>query len=570
MCGEWKRYVRGAAATFVAAFAIWCASLVQAAEIQPYDTPPQISKQRAQRQFPNLDATSSAGSQAAALDISPHGTVTAREVVELGAVVKRKSGRVALINRKSRRKNETITVISIASSSSEFTLLNSCVGPLAPGARCVVKVAFSAAPGGTHRGTLTIASDAANGSVTVPLVGRVHNVRGKPSGSPTPSASVTPTPTRTPTATPTRTPTPTSTRTATATPTPTPTPTATQTPTPTATPTPASGPNCNSVASPSNAQNVLSSAQSGQTVCLGDGTYGPLIFTKSGVTLAAVDARAAHVAGVNLNGQSNVTVMNLDVDGSLPNASQWGIVSTGGANFNITGNSVENFGAGGIAFERAEHVVIEHNVVSHNASQWSGSASGISIFQDVATDSAPGWHNIIRYNESFNNCNPQGGTDGNGIIVDDFASTGYSYPTLVEENLTWGNCGAGIKVYNSPNVTIRNNTDYWNHTETLNSFSWRGEIDLEYSSNVIVANNINCPNTSYNSSNSALLDAGTNTTKAANIDGSKTNPMLISPPSNFDLNSGSPAVSAGTMTYGVPSLNFAGTPITSTPNVGAY
>jgi Right handed beta helix region len=324
------------------------------------------------------------------------------------------------------------------------------------------------------------------------------------------------------------------------------------------------------VASPSNAQSVLSSAQSGQTVCLADGTYGSLTFTKSGVTLAAVDALAAHVAGINLNGQSNLTVMNLDVDGSLPNAAQWGIVTTGGSNFTIAGNSVENFQAGGIAFDNADHIVVQHNVVSYNASVWTGSASGISLFQNVASDSASGWHNIVSYNESFNNCNPQGGTDGNGIIIDDFASTSYNYPTLVEENLTWNNCGAGIKDYNSPGVTIRNNTNWQNHTKTLNSYTWRGEIDLEYPVGAIVANNIDCPNTSYNQYNSAILDAGTNTVKAANIDCTKTNPMLVSAPSNLQLQSNSPAAGAGTMVYGVPASNFSGTPISSSPDIGAY
>jgi hypothetical protein len=427
---------------------------------------------------------------------------------------------------------------------------------------------------------------------------RSRNIRSiihtKKGGDPTPSPTTTPTPTSSPTATPTVTATATPTVTATATPTvtatatptvtatatptvtatATPTVTATATPTVTATATPtatpSSSPNCNSVASPSNAQSVLSSAQQGQTVCLADGTYGMLTFTKSGVTLAAVDALAAHVAGINLNGQSNLTVMNLDVDGSLPNAFTWGIVSTGGSNFTITGNSVENFQAGGIAFDNADHIVIQHNVVSYNASVWTGSASGISLFQNVASDSAPGWHNIVSYNQSFNNCNPKGGTDGNGIIIDDFAATSYSYPTLVEENLTWSNCGAGIKDNNSAGVTIRNNTNWQNHTETLNTFTWRGEIDLEYSINAIVANNIDCPNTSFNSNNTAILDAGTSTVKAANIDCTETNPMLVSAPSNLQLQSDSPAIGGGTSVYGVPAAYFDGTPISSAPDIGAY
>ena len=288
-----------------------------------------------------------------------------------------------------------------------------------------------------------------------------------------------------------------------------------------------------------------------------------------GITLTAVPPLAAHVAGINLNGQSNSTVTQLDSDGSLPNAFIWGIVSTGGSHFTITGNTVENFKAGGITFVAADHVLIQHNIVTGNAAVWPGSASGISIFRNIASDAAPGWHNIISYNECFGNCNPPGGTDGNGIIVDDFDAKAYSYPTLVEENLTWSNCSAGIKVYKSPNVTIRNNTNWQNQTRTINSFNWRGEISLEYSRNAVVINNIDCPNPAFNPDNTALLNQGTDTIALANIDCTRLNPLLVKPPTNLHLQAGSPAMHAGITTYGIPVTNFDGATIT-VPNIGAY
>jgi len=183
----------------------------------------------------------------AALKVSPNGEVSAAEVIDLGAVIKRKSARVVLFNRKTRSQNQTINIAAILSSTGEFVPGNSCLGPLMPGARCVLEVAFSADPQGSHEGTLTIVSDATNSMVAVPLVGRVEYTRHHKYDPPTPTqtASATPTPTstatatQTPTDTPTVTPTetPTDPASATATPTPTDTATATATPTVTATPT---------------------------------------------------------------------------------------------------------------------------------------------------------------------------------------------------------------------------------------------------------------------------------------------------------------------------------------------
>lgn len=126
----------------------------------------------------------------------------------------------------------------------------------------------------------------------------------------------TPTPTPTPTATPTPTPT------ATPTPTPTPTPTATPTPTttPTVTPTPTPQPGCNTVvSSTSSAQTALSSAASGSTICLSNGTYGALSLSAAKTSTTTVQAEhpgQAHVGTVTISGSSRfIRVAGFDIDG---------------------------------------------------------------------------------------------------------------------------------------------------------------------------------------------------------------------------------------------------------------
>ena len=49
------------------------------------------------------------------------------------------------------------------------------------------------------------------------------------------------------------------------------------------------------------------------------------------------------------------------------------------------------------------------------------------------------------------------------------AAGNYPFTTLVENNLVYGNGGKGIQVFLSDNVTIRNNTAYFNNRDKLNN-----------------------------------------------------------------------------------------------------
>lgn len=330
---------------------------------------------------------------------------------------------------------------------------------------------------------------------------------------------------------------------------------------------------------------ALSAAAPGTSICLDDGFYAPALFTRSGapgawITLRALNPGKAIIAAVgksaqvvNLNAQSYVEVRDLVVDGG-----SFGIVSSGFAHHTrVIGNEVKFTAASGIQLNDGDYRDIEHNRVHDCAKGWSGSGSGISIYQPKASDHLAGPHNVISYNVSYNNANPPGGTDGNGIIFDDGNHTqsdhrAYAETTLIEENIVYGNGGAGINVYQSSHVIVRNNTAYWNHAVTTNSSGWRGELQDEYGSGLVWINNIAWANPRFDRRNTATVEGGSAMVWKNNLEfnGIKgTNPKLANPPVDMTPLPGSPAVGAGTRAYGVPETDFYGTPWGATIGIGA-
>lgn len=90
-------------------------------------------------------------------------------------------------------------------------------------------------------------------------------------------------------------------------------------------------------------------------------------------------------------------------------------------------------------------------------------------------------------------------TDGNGIILDDWdwsqnPEEGYSYPfgALVEGNISYQNGGKGIQFYGVVGPAIgRNNTLYANNLDAIMSAeTWRGDLSIQDSDDVTLANNI--------------------------------------------------------------------------------
>jgi parallel beta-helix repeat protein len=268
----------------------------------------------------------------------------------------------------------------------------------------------------------------------------------------------------------------------------------------------------------------------------------------------------------------------------------------------IINNIVHGSGLSGISAAYGDYYTIEGNIAYNNASTSKFQGSGISVYQARAvSDSLPGYHIIVSGNISYSNqeYNIYGGaahTDGEGVIIDDFHNSqngstagNYPYTTLVQNNLAFGNGGRGIQVGLSDNVTVRNNTAYFNNLDNLDTGTWRGELFDQEGSNNTWVNNIAFADPAANANNTAISDDsccgytesgntwdnnltfnGTPGTASVQIIDSPStvtagngnllgvNPQFINPSLNptfgdFHLQSASPAIDVGTSTYGVPS-----------------
>lgn len=166
---------------------------------------------------------------------------------------------------------------------------------------------------------------------------------------------------------------------------------------------------------------------------------------------------------------------------------------------------IHDCGCNGIASRTSDYLIFENNVVRDNAKRNKWNCSGLTIWHPIEYDQEPGYHIIVRKNVAFENeCDlpftPLGfknPTDGNGIIIDDFRNTqgggqegGYKAKVLVENNLSFNNGGRGINVYESDNVTVRNNTTYHNLRVISKYMDFPGEITISNSKGSRVYNNL--------------------------------------------------------------------------------
>ncbi|MEH2162124.1 MAG: right-handed parallel beta-helix repeat-containing protein [Nostoc sp.] len=164
---------------------------------------------------------------------------------------------------------------------------------------------------------------------------------------------------------------------------------------------------------------------------------------------------------------------------------------------NIVNNKVFNCGGGGIIALSADYVKVSNNSVFNNA--WYGvyGGSGISFLKNRNTDDNQGYKIFITNNKVFNNQNfipwYEFGkvSDGNGIIVDqakDGPSGSYKGRTLIANNISYKNGGAGIVVHASEHVDVVNNTAYANGNSQ--EIAQQGQVYAGFSSDVKIFNNI--------------------------------------------------------------------------------
>lgn len=276
-----------------------------------------------------------------------------------------------------------------------------------------------------------------------------------------------------------------------------------------------------------------------------------------------------------------------------------------GHHIEITDNVVHDSKRAGITAHRSEFVLIEGNTTYNNASHAATSGISVHVPQNMTGDkTTKGFRIIVRNNISYNNVETDAGeTDGNGIIFDDFLLRNltsnpdgqkylknapwmkpYKFPGLIENNIVFGNGSAGIRVYATDNIVVRNNTAFHNGTDPghkKKSSPWLGELQNMSGRNNVWVNNIavadskihkdakgissvsfkNWPSRDVTWANNLTYTdgkPGNHSIQTSNgvdklLDNKLgVNPRFVNAPKNFGLDNGSPARGAGTLKFGAP------------------
>jgi hypothetical protein len=122
--------------------------------------------------------------------------------------------------------------------------------------------------------------------------------------------------------------------------------------------------------------------------------------------------------------------------------------------------------------------------IAYNAAQETAAcASGISIWEPVNTDTAPGTHIYISQTFTWGNVDPgvcagRTSTDGEGIIFDTWSANSYTGQGVIENNLSFFNGSLGIEIFSnsSSQIYVLDNTAASNDSSTSRSTGLCGEI----------------------------------------------------------------------------------------------
>lgn len=270
-------------------------------------------------------------------------------------------------------------------------------------------------------------------------------------------------------------------------------------------------------------QAAVDAAPPGAVISVADGTYSEAItISKPNLTLRSENRHGAKIVSPRgrdalrlEEGANYITIDGFDIAAGENGvqASRTGIDHILNHHTVVRNCHIHDCGAGGIQLNHGDYRVVENNVIRHCAATSRWLHSGISFWQPIALDREPGFHIVVRGNILYGNSNPPGGTDGNGLIIDDFRHTQQRSPhgeypnrTLVENNVVYNNGGRGIHVFLSAHVVVRNNTVYHNNWDLTQDATWRGELSSVNSSDVKWINNIAVTDSAVNPHNTALLD----------------------------------------------------------------
>lgn len=115
--------------------------------------------------------------------------------------------------------------------------------------------------------------------------------------------------------------------------------------------------------------------------------------------------------------------------------------------------------------------------------------SGLSVFKPTEVDQKPGTHIFVAGSFFINNKNLAGCTDGEGIIIDSWASSGYKQQMAIDNNMIIGNGSFGLEFLagNGAPIIFRNNTTYGNGMAPPYQTYGVAEISIkEGNSNILV------------------------------------------------------------------------------------
>ncbi|GBE90768.1 choice-of-anchor Q domain-containing protein [Nostoc cycadae] len=166
----------------------------------------------------------------------------------------------------------------------------------------------------------------------------------------------------------------------------------------------------------------------------------------------------------------------------------------------ILNNKIHDCGGAGVAVMQADYITLDRNEVYNNAWYSVNAPSGITFYQNWNSDTKQGYKIYVTNNKVYKNRQYvpwiYNGklSDGSGILIDDAKNTqnnstlgAYKGRTLIANNISYKNGGAGIVAYSSENVHIINNTTYMNNQSPEHN---GGQIVAVSANNIYVWNNI--------------------------------------------------------------------------------
>ncbi len=321
----------------------------------------------------------------------------------------------------------------------------------------------------------------------------------------------------------------------------------------------------------------------------------------------------------NILNSKGITVDGFDIFAPATSTNIYSGINIDNSEFVTVRNcKIHNFGLSAIGGD-GSNIIVENNVAYDNSIRNAGNGSAINFYHPKKISNntlAGGYGHIIRGNIVYHNYCDQfytsvtgnygPPTDGNGIIIDDWNFSqppygpAYKVPCLIENNVCFDNGGAGINIYDSDNVTVRNNTCY-NNSWVLANYSsatspTAGIIvgcEPGLSNNITVVNNLSMVNTALNATTTSGIRTDANVTNIT-IKNNFTNRLYYpNPPegnnnviganaqfinagidpatANFRLLNNSPAINIGLNTNAAATdIDGVARPIGATVDAGAY